>query len=294
MININNKKLLAVFLAISLINTSRADDLADMYFTGKNKELTQQEKEALAISKRWEAGSAQKVKAFAGSNGAIQFLYGAQQVTVVCAVLQVCDIALQPGELTTGLHPGDNARWTFEPATTGEGANQIQHIIVKPLDVGLETTLNIPTNRRMYHLKLKSDRTEFMPYVTFTYPEVEQAKWQAIELSKNQERVQKTIPSTGEYLGDLNFDYKLSGKASWKPVRVYNDGVKTIIQMPKSMNQTESPTLLVMRGKSDKDAVIVNYRVQDDRYIVDSVFDKAILIAGVGSKQDRITITKSK
>jgi type IV secretion system protein VirB9 len=146
----------------------------------------------------------------------------------------------------------------------------------------------------MYHLKLKSDRTEFMPYVTFTYPEVEQAKWQAVQQAKAQDRADKTIPQTGEYLGDLNFDYKLSGKASWKPIRVYNDGVKTIIQMPKSMAQTESPTLLVMRGNSDKDAVIVNYRVQGDRYIVDSVFDKAILIAGVGRKQDRITITKGK
>lgn len=289
-----NRKILVAIMSLAFSTAVMADDLADMYFTGKNKELTQQEKDALAISKRWEAGTAQNVKPFSGANGAIQFLYGAQQVTIVCAVLQVCDVALQPGEVTTGLHPGDNARWTFEPAITGEGANQVQHIIIKPLDVGLETTLDIPTNRRMYHLKLKSDRTEFMPYVTFTYPEVEQAKWQAVQQAKAQDRAEKTIPQTGEYLGDLNFDYKLSGKASWKPVRVYNDGVKTIIQMPKSIAQTESPTLLVMRGNNDKDAVIVNYRVQGDRYIVDSVFDKAIMIAGVGRKQDRITITKGK
>jgi type IV secretion system protein VirB9 len=38
--------------------------------------------------------------------------------------------------------------------------------------------------------------------------------------------------------------------------------------------------------------VIVNYRLQNDRYIVDMVFDKAILIAGVGARQDRVTITR--
>lgn len=81
-------------------------------------------------------------------------------------------------------------------------------------------------------------------------------------------------------------------------MRVYNDGVKTIIQMPATMAQTEAPTLLVVRKEgglfSDDETVTVNYRVQGDRYIVDSVFQKAILIAGVGRSQDRVTITKEK
>jgi type IV secretion system protein VirB9 len=36
----------------------------------------------------------------------------------------------------------------------------------------------------------------------------------------------------------------------------------------------------------------VNYRVQGDRYIVDSIFNRAILIAGVGGDQDSVTIQK--
>ncbi len=274
-------------------NNTIADELADMYFTGKNPELTQQEKDAMAVAKKWEAGSAQNVKPVQGANGSIQFLFGAQQTSIVCAVMQVCDIALQAGETITGVYPGDSARWTFEPALSGEGANQIQHIIIKPLDVGLETTLVVPTNRRIYHFRLRSHRTEFMPFVSFTYPEIIQAKWQAMHQQAVQEKENKTIPQTGEYLGDLDFNYKVAGKAAWKPVRVYNDSVKTIIQMPDTMRQTEAPTLLVMRGNSDKDQIIVNYRVQGDRYIVDAVFDKAIMIAGVGRKQDRITITRS-
>jgi type IV secretion system protein VirB9 len=39
---------------------------------------------------------------------------------------------------------------------------------------------------------------------------------------------------------------------------------------------------------------MVNYRLQGDRYIVDTVFDKAILIAGVGGNQRRVTITRGK
>lgn len=273
------------------VMTAQADELADMYFTGKNPRLTAQEKEGMAIAKRWKAGSAQNVKPVTGKDGSIQFLFGAQQTSIVCAVLQICDVALQPGEQIIGKpHLGDNARWTVEPAITGSGGDQIQHLIIKPLDVGLETSLMVPTDRRTYHFKLKSHKTKYMPKVSFSYPEDIEAKWAAIQVRQVVDRETKTMPKTGEYLGDLDFDYKVSGKADWKPVRVYNDGIKTIIQMPSTMNQNEAPTLLVLRGK--KDTVMVNYRVQGDRYIVDSVFDKAILIAGVGSKQDRINIRR--
>ena len=77
-------------------------------------------------------------------------------------------------------------------------------------------------------------------------------------------------------------------------MRVYNDGHKTIIQMPGTIEQTEAPTLLVLKKEkifSEDETVMVNYRIQGDRYIVDSVFNKAILIAGVGHNQDRTTIT---
>jgi type IV secretion system protein VirB9 len=80
-------------------------------------------------------------------------------------------------------------------------------------------------------------------------------------------------------------------------VRVYNDGVKTILEMPERMRQTEAPTLLVVRkdGRLFKkaDQVIVNYRVQRGRYIVDAVFDQAILVAGVGGNQEKVTIVRT-
>ena len=166
------------------------------------------------------------------------------------------------------------------------------------MDVGLETSLIVTTNRRTYHLRLRSHRTEFMPRVAFTYTEDAMAKWDAIKTREVKEKQSRTIPQTGEYLGDLNFAYDVSGSAAWKPVRVYNDGTKTIIQMPSTMQQTEAPTLLVVRKDggvfTDEETVMVNYRVQGDRYIVDTVFDKAVLIAGVGSSQDRVTITRGK
>lgn len=273
-------------------------DLADLYFSNDNPTLTPQEKAAIDIAQKWRDSSATGITPVAGSDGSIRFLFGAQQPSIVCAVLQVCDVELQAGEQVNSIHLGDTARWTVEPAITGSGPAEIQHLIIKPMDVGLETSLIVTTNRRTYHLRLRSHRTEFMPRVAFTYTEDAMAKWDAIKTREVKEKQTRTIPQTGEYLSDLNFAYDVSGSAAWKPVRVYNDGVKTIIQMPSTMQQTEAPTLLVVRKDggvfTDEETVLVNYRVQGDRYVVDTVFDKAVLIAGVGSSQNRVTITRGK
>ena len=291
--------LATTFLLITGVASVFASNLTEAYFSGKNPQLTQQEREAIALAKKWQANSAQGIKPVAGSDGSIRFLFGAQQPSIVCAVLQVCDIELQPGEQVNSIHLGDQARWLIEPAITGQGSNEVQHLIVKPMDVGLETSLVVTTNRRTYHIRLRSHRREFMPRVGFIYPEDALAKWDAIKAQENRAlevRQSRVIPETGEYLGNLDFAYSVSGNAVWKPVRVYNDGQKTIIQMPKVMAQTEAPTLLLLNREGGlfkkDDTVMVNYRLQGDRYIVDAVFDKAILVAGVGGNQNRITITR--
>ena len=138
-----------------------------------------------------------------------------------------------------------------------------------------------------------------MPRVAFTYPDEAMAKWEEIKKQEQAAHSRQVLPGTGEYLGNLDFNYSIEGQASgWKPLRVYNDGVKTIIQMPAALNQAEAPILLVVRKDgglfTDEESVQVNYRLQGDRYIVDSIFDKAILVAGVGSGQDRVTIRKGR
>ena len=261
--------------------------LESLYFGGENPVLTPAEQKALKIARDWQARSATQLTPVPGPDGAIRFLHGSVQPSIVCAVMQVTDIELEPGEQINNISIGDSARWLVEPAVTGVA--EVQHIILKPMDVGLETSLIVTTNRRTYHFRLKSHRTQYMPKVSFIYPDAVQARFLALKERQTEEKEKLTIPETQEYLGNLDFAYRISGSAPWKPVRVYNDGVKTIIQMPPKMKQTEAPSLLVLNGDEE---VMVNYRLQGDRFIVDQLFDKAILIAGVGSKQTKITITR--
>lgn len=292
--------LIAAVLSFSVSATTSEKeskyDYGDLFFPGKNPTLTTQEQQAIAIAKRWQQASEKGMKPVAALDGSINFIYGSNQPIITCAVMQICDIQLQVGENVNSVHLGDTARWNVEPAITGSGVLQRVHVIIKPLDVGLDTTLIVTTDRRSYNLRLRSHRTEFMPKISFTYPEESLAKFNNLKRIEHQEIERETMPATREYLGNLDFKYSIDGKAKWKPVRVYNDGTKTIIQMPDEMAQTESPTLLVVRENeaifSSDEEIMVNYRVQNGRYIVDTVFDKAIMIAGVGRNQTKITITR--
>jgi P-type conjugative transfer protein TrbG len=273
-------------------------DLANQFFSAENPKLTTQEKAGLDISRKWVASTAESVRPVPGPDGTIRFLFGQSQPSIVCAVLQVCDVELQPGEMVSSVNVGDAVRWLVEPALSGSGDDAIQHLVIKPLDVGLETSLMVTTDRRTYHLRLRSHRTEYMPRVAFSYPESAASKWAAVKKKVANEQARKPSGVKNEYLGNLDFGYRVSGSAPFKPTRVYNDGVKTIIEMPSTFSQGEAPTLLVVResgsmfGKDDE--VMVNYRVQDGRYVVDTLFEKAVLIAGVGTGQRKITIERRR
>src|SRR4051794_33182875 len=72
------------------------DDFANQYFSNKPLTLTAQEQKALSIGQKWQTGEGTS-KPVAGDDGAIKFIYGDGQTQIVCSVLQVCDVALQPG-----------------------------------------------------------------------------------------------------------------------------------------------------------------------------------------------------
>lgn len=266
----------------------------DLYFSPESVQLTAKEKTAIAVAHAWQRGEIMTANPVAGPDGAIEFLFGAERPSVVCAVMQITDIELQAGESVTGVNLGDAVRWQIQPAVSG---GDVTHILVRPRQVGLDTSMVVTTDRRTYHIRLKSHRTEYMPRVRFNYVEDAVAKWEALRTKGAEKRERDTIPETNEYLGDLDFNYSVKGKAPWKPVRVYSDGVKTILEMPSRMRQTEAPTLLVVRREGrlfrKSEQVMVNYRVQNGRYIVDAVFDRAVLIAGVGGNQEKVTIART-
>ena len=188
----------ALLIALSPVAAHAEDNLDVNYFSTPEPVLTAQEQAGLAANKEWKASSGKGLKPTPGPDGSVSFLFGASQPSIICAVMQVCDIELQTGEQVNSVHLGDSARWTIEPAITGYGDNEAQHLIVKPMDVGLNTSLIVTTNRRTYHLRLRSAHYDYMPRVTFVYMEEAMKKLEAVKVSREQEHEKNTIPETGE------------------------------------------------------------------------------------------------
>ena len=286
---------LVIVLLFPLRALAGNDPTVEDVLTGSNPSLTPQEQTGLTYGEQSATTGSAPV---AGANGFITFPYGVNQTSIVCAPLHVCDVALQPGEQVNSVNVGDNVRWSIEPALTGSGADEVQHVIIKPREVGLDTSVVVATNRRAYYLRLRSHKTRYMPQVAFSYPEDAAVKFDLLKARQQREVKEKTIPHTSDYLPKLSFEYDVSGQAAWKPVRVYNDGARTVIEMPPTITQTEAPILLLVRKEgglfTEAEEVLVNYSLQGHRYIVDTIFEKAVLVAGVGSNQDRVTIQRRK
>jgi type IV secretion system protein TrbG len=228
-----------------------------------------------------------------GKDGRVVYSDGAGLPTVMCAPLRLCIIELQAGEKLTGEPQiGDSVRWNIEPANYGLGELTTPLIVIKPKAVGLDTNLVITTDRRSYYLRLISSAQDYVAKVSFDYPDDSKAKWssalskQAREMREAQfDKGVKTLADSAEA---LNLDYRIKGDESIRPIRVFDDGVHSYIQMNPAVLHREAPVLMIIGPDGTEE--MVNYRVRGSVYIVDRLFERARLILGSGRKARKADI----
>lgn len=234
-------------------------------------------------------------KPFISKPGEVSFIFGASQPTVVCSLLHVCDIALEPGENVVDIKVGDSARWIIERSASGSSEGIIEHITIKPTDTNLQSNLRIYTDRRAYSIDLKSSTQDFMPSVTFVYPENTLQKYAQVkaQLQQQQAAIARDTVHMGQQsfsLTDLNFNYVVEGDKTIKPLRVFNDTRKTYIQMsPQLMRQNRLPALVAVHDPggffTDAKTAMINYRIIDNNFVVDGLPTHLRLILGQDNDQ---------
>jgi type IV secretion system protein VirB9 len=96
----------AIGMAAEVASAQTDTELAEQFFSKTDPKLTPQEKAGLDISRKWIAHSDDSVKPAPGADGTVHFRFGASQPSIVCAVMQVCDVELQPGEQVNSLAGG--------------------------------------------------------------------------------------------------------------------------------------------------------------------------------------------
>jgi type IV secretion system protein VirB9 len=221
------------------------------------------------------AGYLNAIQVYPFSEGALYQLYAAPG--------EITDIALQPGEKLVGSGPvaaGDTVRWIIGDTESGAGASKRIHILLKPTRPDLTTNLVINTDRRTYHLELRSDERTYMASVSWDYPQDQ------LTSLRGQDRAADlaSLITTGVDLDALNFRYRIEGDdAPWRPLRAFDDGQQVFIEFPTGIAQGEMPPLWVIGPQGD--GQLVNYRVRGNRMIVDRLFAAAELRLGAKHQQ---------
>ena len=183
-------------------------------------------------------------------------------------------IQLQPDETLVNYAAGDTARWIIGDVTR---ANQTL-LLVKPTRPNLTTNLVITTDKRVYLIEAQSHKgNAYNAVIAWRYPFEEVSRQVAVIDRENERRAETVV--AGVPIDQLDFDYKIKGdKPSWRPVRAFSDGAKTYIEFPKTLGTAEAPPLFLT--DQDGSGQLVNYRVKQNYYIVDRLFDAAELRLG--------------
>lgn len=228
-----------------------------------------------------DAGFQNAIQRYAYSEGALFQVYAKPG--------QVTDIALQEGETLVGPGPvaaGDTVRWMIGDTISGRGATARVHILVKPTRPDIATNLVINTDRRTYHVELRASPRIYMASVSWIYPQDE-----LIALRQAEAEAARAAPvADGFTLERLNFSYRISGdRPEWRPLRVFDDGQRTLIEFPPDIAQGEMPPFFIL-GK-DGEAELANYRVSGRYIIVDRLFEQAELRLGAGRRQVKVQIS---
>ena len=203
------------------------------------------------------------------------------------APLRVTTLTLGEGETLVSKAAGDTLRWQIGETTSGSGADQRTHVLLKPLERGLETNLVLTTTRRVYFLELRSGSADgFNAAVAWDVTPLN-----AADTLSHEDTVGESPGATQEASriadpvvtpqGVLDARYRIEPQGRrprWTPTAVFNDGARTFVAFADDLQVDEAPALFVIAP--DGEAQLVNYRQSGGLFVVDRVFDRAELRLG--------------
>lgn len=268
---------------------------------GSGKRYLTLDDAAVAMAKAWQRG--EKAKPIMSDDGKVVFAFGQSMPKLTCSPTRACDVEMQPGEKINKVILGDKVNWSWAAAESTEKGQPVLHVVIQPRDNSVETNAIITTDRRTYHIRLYAPKQEgvYLNRVGFYYPDELVESWEAragvAAAVKAQDAALRVTerPFSPE---DMDSDYKISGSADFKPLRVFNTGKQVYIEMPRAVFESgEAPMLLLL--DDDGKANVVNYRMRRPQegsankayyYMVDKLFTTAELRLG----KETVTITWGK
>lgn len=230
--------------------------------------------------------------ALPGDSRLVVFSYSRDQIfRVLSAPLKMTTIEFPDDEQIVGEPAwGESVRWDYET----DGAN---HLYVKPQAAGLVNTLSVNTNKRSYEFTLVSSPLGgiFYQKVRFRIPTSIAAKVKARNEAKA-DAGEEARPVGGEERNadaavgvspeKLNFEYSISGSASFRPDTAFDDGKSLWLRLPTGAAQNWPVAL----AKDGSDYVVVNAIRRGGYLVVQRLADTIVLRSG----NDEVRVERSR
>ena len=220
------------------------------------------------------------------TNGTMYYDYDSDfTYEIYCQPYRVTDLILEPGEQVIEMpFLSEEKVWEIGAGVSRNGGVDTQHFFLKPAYSGLVTSFIIITDKRVYHMLLKSYKDCYMTQVRFEYPNTMPF---TVKTDAMQERINKvTKETTGVDPAFLSFDYKMTYSTFrtpyWLPTRVYDDGKKTYIVMNETVLHMTSPVLFNKRNER------INYFVNKNLIVINELIEKVTMRVG----KQKVTIKK--
>lgn len=161
---------------------------------------------------------------------------------------------------------GDTESWQIVPTEKGN------ILFLKPVAKNVSTNLNIVTNKRIYYFELfDHDRAEEKKVfgVKFIFPE------EKLDASLRAEAEQRaSFPNISSIdKANINIDYSYAGNTALRPLKVFDDGVKTYFQFGAKI-----PAIFGVNN--DFSETLVNFRKEGEYIVVDGVLPQYTLRDG--------------
>jgi type IV secretion system protein VirB9 len=226
-------------------------------------------------------------------DGRVIYTWGKGIPPIVCALLQVTEIDLEPGEHATekDVDVGDD-EFHISVHKGADRVGEFDYLIIKPTVANVETTLTVGTNKRVYYFRLIATQTEHIARISFTYPEEEERRKRAEEQlakAKSEEAIHLAALAPSKTIKNWKYSLEVHGKEAHYmiPLSVGDDASRTYIQLSQDVRKVGLPVLEIAGATGP---IPANSHWEENRLIVDALFDHGCLLQGVGKKQQRVCI----
>jgi len=228
------------------------------------------------------------------ADGTVVYTYGKGIPVIVCSLLRLTQINLEPGELLEkdGLDLANIDDFKVAARHAGTGPDAFSYIVVKPTRENTETTMTVGTDKRVYYLRLRSTGMQYMSRVAFSYPEEEAAAKKALaERDKAEAEERAKLAALAAPAEVKSWDYVVTTHGHdahyLLPLAVGDDGVHTHIQFSQNVRVRGLPVLQIHDASGP---IPANSHWEDNTLIVDALFEDGCLLQGVGKKQQSVCI----